>query len=303
MTTTTSFMKSIDQILGDGRGRFFGHGYLKNTQIVSPEETVESGTNSGLTWRGGVQTAADWSIKDGVQQTPHLSTIDAVELSLQCVRSMATMASKVAGDADTLIKSIQIVAGNAPVDGDLSDIDIHGQLHPQQDDTSTLSLTIANMRVEIVLDPHMTDASNLEYPGKQPLSVSDILLHVDTSLDDPVMASGMAEPATPDSHSGWSHSSCFVAALQLGQALLYRLDGIDRANSNTLWMKRASFERLGSIPAFSNAQPIHVELRNVRRYNKPDGTWRRADIVGVIANRRVVCSVTHKLPAPQQQAS
>jgi hypothetical protein len=300
---TISFLKSIDQILGDRRDRFFGHGYLKNTQIVSRAKTVGSATNPGLAWRGGVQTASDWSIKDGVRQSPHLSTIDAVELSLQCVRSMASVVSEVAGDPDTMIKSIHIVAGNAPVDGDLSDIDILGQLDRQQDGTSTLSLTIANMSVEIALDPHLTDTSRLEYPGRQPLSVQDILLHVDKNLDDPIIGAAMAEPDSAEWSNGWSHSTCFVATLQLGQALLYSLDGIDRASSNTLWMKRASFERLGVIPAFSNGQPIHVELRNVRRYDKPDGTWRRADIVGVVANRRIVCSVTHKLPAPRQSAN
>jgi len=83
----------------------------------------------------------------------------------------------------------------------------------------------------------------------------------------------------------------FVAALQLGQVLLYRLDGLERAASNTLWMRRTVIE-----PTNDRTGRFTTALENERRLENAAGTWRSADVVAAHSGLALRCSVAHLLP-------
>src|SRR5690606_21392631 len=68
----------------------------------------------------------------------------------------------------------------------------------------------------------------------------------------------------------------FVAALQLGQVLLYSLDGVARADSNTLWMRRTVIRPAPETPADGR---FEVRLREPRQLRGAPGAWRSAEMV------------------------
>lgn len=95
---------------------------------------------------------------------------------------------------------------------------------------------------------------------------------------------------------GLSLVDAFVMSLQLGQVLLYELDGVDRAASNTLWMRRTTIEAASPYRSCAQPFPVAASLQEPRRLVARDRDWRTADIVSVIRHIRTRCSVAHELP-------
>ncbi|MFJ6537916.1 AvrD family protein [Paenarthrobacter sp. NPDC091711] len=95
-----------------------------------------------------------------------------------------------------------------------------------------------------------------------------------------------------------SAAEYFVATLQLGQVLLYRLDAMNRSDSNTLWMRKTRMTFSGPGPKIGGGRgtALGVRLRRSRLIGKNDGSWRCADVVGTFDGGEVVCSVAHELP-------
>ncbi|MFG2985035.1 AvrD family protein [Streptomyces sp. NPDC048258] len=91
----------------------------------------------------------------------------------------------------------------------------------------------------------------------------------------------------------------FVVGLQLGQVLLYRLDGGSRAESGTLWMRTAVLEAHGPPPPLVDGRAVdaaaHLADSALLRTSSGD-VWRRADVVGTLGGLRLRCSVAHRLP-------
>jgi hypothetical protein len=88
---------------------------------------------------------------------------------------------------------------------------------------------------------------------------------------------------------------CFVTALQLGQVLLYELDGVSRAESSTLWMRKTVLELVTAKPV-TGPIPAHVVLEDSTLLNSRTGIWRSADIVTEFHGIRLRCSVAHQIP-------
>ncbi|MEO3851072.1 AvrD family protein [Streptomyces sp. B8F3] len=92
----------------------------------------------------------------------------------------------------------------------------------------------------------------------------------------------------------------FVAALQLGQVLLYRYDGIERAASHTLWMRTTSIS-LADTPdsaggtAYDDGR-LRVALRRPVKLTTERGTWRVGRLTSTSAGMRLACNVAHLLP-------
>ncbi|MGW1491293.1 AvrD family protein [Streptomyces sp. NPDC002402] len=87
----------------------------------------------------------------------------------------------------------------------------------------------------------------------------------------------------------------FVSALQLGQVLLYRLDGVNRATSNTLWMRSTTIVPATTEPAGDDGR-FQVTLARPTKLPTRQGTWRAAQITTTYAGMRLACNVAHLLP-------
>ncbi|MCW5235644.1 AvrD family protein [Verminephrobacter eiseniae] len=243
---------------------------------------------------GQVRVPEVWSKKGTNHQTPHLSTIDVIELSIECLREFLNSTLHQSVISTGSIRRMSIVAGRKPVEGSLDDIDIFGKAKKEIDGSYVLELSIANMTLNITYAPTAYPGLPTVPRGKQPIIVGDVMIN---SGEGQSTASAVVTPLSICTDETWSISSCFAASLQLGQALLYNLDGMDRSQSNTLWMKRTTIEFSQELSRSTQLQqPIFTRLENERKYIKPDGEWRRADIVSVICNAKIICSVTHRLP-------
>ncbi|WP_019932779.1 AvrD family protein [Nocardia sp. BMG111209] len=103
-----------------------------------------------------------------------------------------------------------------------------------------------------------------------------------------------AESAHPDSSS---IVDIVVGAAQLSQILLYRLDDLDRARSNTLWMRKLEISASG--PDRPTAAPFDgtAEVRRVSIVNRGGQRWRSADMLIKEFNGMVgSCLLAHQLP-------
>lgn len=89
----------------------------------------------------------------------------------------------------------------------------------------------------------------------------------------------------------------FVVALQLGQILLYRLDGIERGTSNTLWMRRTVICADSPHRPANRSYPVTARLADPLVIQARGGTWRTGEIDCALAGVSVRCAVTHQLPA------
>ncbi|MBG7464639.1 avrd-related protein [Pseudomonas aeruginosa] len=230
-----SFYQGIDDFLGKRESRYFGEGYLRSDQSIRDFRIHHNESGLHFSCLGSVCLPELWSQKGDSQQTPHLSTIDVIELSVASLRRLFQSTLHGVVVPATSIKRIKITAGNSPVESDLDSIGITGHVRSDHGGEYVVDIQIVNMTLEIAfshgLGPHAPALSS----EKQPVKVHNVMA---LAHEEQAVAFAMVKSEHSDVNQSWSLSSCFAAALQLGQTLLYELDGVSRAESNTLWMKR-----------------------------------------------------------------
>lgn len=326
---------SIDHLLGDGRGRFFSHGYKSTSPSLHAVQLHRDGAQSTLTARAGIRVRGVWSVKGEKAQLPHLGTTDVLVLASR----MAEVLLSAQGLRDLLpqsfLRSVTITGGNKPIEKGLDDLACSATARTQLGaPSSTVRCTIESMTVILEIEhgtsaptrdlgvapavissadavalPEIDPASLYgELWSQRHVSLSNVLLdqHAGTALaqlsflQDPPLSAGHVSTGLEAHHiHRLSALEYFVATLQLGQVLLYRLDGVDRAQSNTLWMRKTRIvltepTRRGPLP---HAVALNSELQNSRIITRGDESWRCADVVGSFDGGEVVCSVAHQLPA------
>ncbi|MET7802849.1 AvrD family protein [Streptomyces decoyicus] len=89
----------------------------------------------------------------------------------------------------------------------------------------------------------------------------------------------------------------FVVVLQLGQIVLYELDEVPRAESNTMWMRQTVIEVGEPQRPLTEPGRVTVRLADLELLTTADGeTWRSADIVGALDHLAIRVSIAHRLP-------
>ena len=197
---------------------------------------------------------------------------------------------------------------------------------------STVDGRVAGMRVRIVLEHDAGDLPGTHRAGWLPMpdgvpahrrpgafgrgyaggwqSIRHVILDLaDASARAQVCLGTGAAPPAPPASAGRSASSrppsaidSFVVALQLGQALLYEIDEIPRAESDTLWMRHTTIIDEVAAATASPAAPGEPVVATARLCDpvlvtSRDATWRTATIDADLAGIRTRCAVAHRLPA------
>ncbi|MCA4135044.1 AvrD family protein [Arthrobacter sp. M4] len=338
---------SIDDILGDGRHRFFSQGYKNTNPMLRGLRVSHTVPESTLTATASLGVQGSWSVKGTSAQTPHLGTTDVLVLAARAAEAL--LASRYSPDVlpAAYIRSVTISGGSQPVEDSLADLPCTASLqtvtNPDADSLglSFLRCSVASMSAELELVHGVTELglASVQSPSEDALvgdagtrlygklwtqrqvSLLDVAVNPDdgtvgarvtvrqhpgTSGESPLPhgefnlpqgeRNGL-EAAYPKAMSAVEH---FVAALQLGQVLLYRLDAMSRAKSNTLWMRktRISLQQAGptAVDGTGAGSHLDVRLRRSRLIAKDGETWRVADVVGKFDGGEVVCSVAHQLP-------
>ncbi|MEV7866828.1 AvrD family protein [Streptomyces sp. NPDC088124] len=304
-------LDSVDDFLGAREGRFFGEGF-KRVHHSLTDITIGDGTISAA---AGLKIPGSWSRKGETNQRPHLSTLDVMLFGAQLTGLYAAHTGRLGPDAPFTVRSLTIKAGRKPQEDDLDTFEASGRLLGMADDgaiTLECRIGLLTVRVEAAAgtgrpprDPAGEEAryaTAAELPGvwnNAPFGVphrdrSQFLTSVDITADASVARAdlGLAPDGEP------SMVDLFVSALQLGQVLLYSLDGVARSDSNTLWMRRTAIGPAdGTQPSGNGYGRFQVALSEPRLLNGAQGSWRSADVVTTYAGQRLTCSVAHQLPA------
>lgn len=325
--SATESHASIDDLLGDGRHRFFSHGYKSTNPQLHDLRMAHTVSESVLTGRASLGMQGTWSVKGNSEQTPHLGTTDV--LVLACRMAEALLASRYSPEVlpTAYLESVTISGGSEPVEGALDNLGCRATLQRMSNGSAsvlrcsvasmTATLEIAHASVELGLasvqspseEALVGDAGTRLYGGlwaERQVSLENVQIEDE---DGTARARLSFRQQPPRSHQDdrrgleaaypWALSAVeyFVATLQLGQVLLYRLDAMDRADSNTLWMRKTRLTLRRPHPAAEPGTGIAVRLSKNRMIVKGGSSWRCADVVGTFDGGEVVCSVAHRLPA------
>uniref|UniRef100_A0AAU2JRY0 AvrD family protein n=1 Tax=Streptomyces sp. NBC_00049 TaxID=2903617 RepID=A0AAU2JRY0_9ACTN len=110
-------------------------------------------------------------------------------------------------------------------------------------------------------------------------------------------------PGRPSAGLGAAHEpavsmvDAFVTALQLAQVMLYEHDGVNRKDSNTLWMRQTVMTAPEPpLPHGAEAAPVTTRLADLGLLRLGGGLWRTLDVVAEMAGIHVRSAVTHRLP-------
>lgn len=328
---TVARYASIDDVLGSRETRFFGDGFrrtqhhLRDTSIFSGEAGA-----TRLTSRAGVTYPENWSRKGQMDQRPHLSTIDVLVIAAQLSELLVAHELRLnrSQRRAAALRTVRIKAGRTPVEEELADFAATARVLRTVDDTggtarTGTSCTVGNLRAECeILHPAESrsrdeadafawgepdDPQRSLYAGafrRRRQFLEDIEADFGASRARARLRTVFGEqtegaPQGLDATLYFAASpvDCFAAALQLGQFLLYQLDGIPRAQSQTLWMRGTTLELDPHRDALPAAASTVTSLEHSQLLKNAQGeVWRTADIVGELHGTRVRCSVAHRIP-------
>lgn len=318
-------LQSVDEFLGAREGRFFGEGFKRVVHTLT-DITVRPSTEGGtIGATAGIAIPGSWSRKGEVSQRPHLSTLDVMHFGASLTGLYLAHAHGAGPHDPFTVRALTIKAGRQPQEDHLDTFEVSGR-HLSTTSLgsgvhrTTMACRVGLLSIEVdaehgsapphrpVPDGHHTAANALPGPwNRAPFGTphrhrSQLLTSVEadvarlraaaelTLVDDP--AGAVTESGDGGAAGQPSMIDHFVSALQLGQVLLYALDEVDRAASNTLWMRRTVLEPSDA----ADDGRLGVTLEKVRGLPSKQGTWRSADIVSTFGGRRLRCSVAHLLP-------
>ncbi|MBD0711692.1 MULTISPECIES: AvrD family protein [unclassified Streptomyces] len=324
------YLPNISDYLGAPERRFFGEGYKRSrhrlTDFHLPEPDGAASDAPRLAATAQVEYPSDWSRKGDTDQRPHLSTVDVLLLGAQLTEALLTSHLGLTERelATVWLARVRIKAGNRPVEDDLTGFPVSAQLagrlsSPRPGRARTaVEATVGTLRIRL-------EADHPDVPGARPRTapvvrdggygdtrrlgvqrVESMQVRPGSSVTTADVRLTGGPEGTLDGMEGEQQPSvhlvdAFVTALQIGQVLLYELDQVPRADSDTLWMRSTLLEATTPHRPRATADggplPMRAELRDsVLLHNHLGETWRRADIAAQLADISVVCSVVHRLP-------
>ncbi|MET9695832.1 AvrD family protein [Streptomyces sp. NPDC006529] len=347
-TTTPQklFLKSVDDYLGPGEGRFFSRGYQRAEYLVrdvvaTPVTTERPGIRATV----DVSYPADWSRKkNGTDLRPHLSTVDALVLGVQLAELHLVHAYGLTGDARGTMRLRKVVlrAGGAPQE-DLLRIPASSRLVRTDDVPGVPGRRLSvhdgavgelRVRCEIEhdegvraedegvfgsLDEVLGEGARRFYGDgfkRRRHVIRDVVVDMEelAATAGVHFVPGPAERADGPGALGVDAATepsvslvdAFVVNLQLVQVLMYELDRVDRASSNTLWMMQTVLTAADTalpLPVRGDeAQAASARLTAKRVLPLRGGVWRSVDIEASLGGVGVRASFAHELP-PEAAAS
>lgn len=279
--------RSIDDYLGPASGRFFGGGYRRVTYRLHTSERSRGAGEERLRATAAIAYPADWSRKaTATPLKPHLSTLDALIVGAESVRPAGWL------------RRVDIRAGALPYEEGLDRVPIDARVQPSAAtgaDVSLVECRIGNMQVRSEVRETTQSAADagLGHYANHTQAVADLAVDLDALGADAEVSLGSADSA--GGGRPVTMVDAFVVALQVGQVLLYELDGVDRARSNTLWMRRTTMSRATAPSRTPDRFRIRASLEGASLVHARGGRWRTATIVADCHGVQTRCAVAHEL--------
>ncbi|MFI9503729.1 AvrD family protein [Nocardia sp. NPDC052566] len=309
---------TIDDYLGPREHRFFGEGFKRAAHRITDVRIHPAGDGTGIvTSTVGVEYPADWSRKGDHDQRAHLSTVDVLVLAARLIETYLTRVRGLTRGqlATAVLEQVSVRAGAAPVEDDLRGFPASARISSAAAAADGSVTTVAECAIGtltlrcrvrheagtgVARSPHWFE--ELREPGPY-LFAEDYTARkqfLEAVTVHRVHGQALATVRIHAPRTGLPASALvvdtFVVGLQLGQLLLYELDGLSRADSDTLWMRRTIVEcgehQLSRVPA----APAVARLENSKLIEKSGNqVWRIADIVCEFQQIEMRCSVAHRI--------
>ncbi|WP_020141207.1 AvrD family protein [Streptomyces sp. 351MFTsu5.1] len=337
MTDTTtapeSVRRTVDDYLGPGEKRFFGDGYKRAVQTLG-DIVLDVGPDGAgsVRARASVRYPEDWSRKGRRNQAPHLSSIDVLLLAGEVAEVYLTHALGLdaRSRSEMRLRKVRMKAGTSPVEEALDGFEVRAaitSLPPQAHTARRVSVAdcqvgALRVRCEIehpagtvrpgtggyhgpddLLGPAELRPFRAAHKTKSQL-IQDLRVDLGELSARATVGSRSSAPAALTvqglesySHPATSILDVFVCAIQLGQILLYELDGVPRSESNTLWMRQSVLTIADTARPVTSPAPLSVRLAEPQLLTTREGdTWRSVEIAGELQHMSVTCSAAHRLP-------
>ncbi|MER7929773.1 AvrD family protein [Streptomyces sp. NPDC096057] len=348
-------LASIDDFLGPREGRFLGEGFKRVAHSLTdltvtpgPAPTGGPGRAHGPGGAACIRATAHlalpatWSRKGDRYPTPHLSSLDVMLFAARLTGLYAAHTCSLGPGDRFEVCSVDIKAGARPDEEGLESFPVTGALAAAESTgplwSTTLDCRVGSLSARVharhspARRPPAAPRSYYlaeELPGPwndAPYGVPHGARHqlltgvrITDGTEEPYASARVA--LVPDGARGLRDATpatmidAFVAAMQLGQVLLYTLDGVERADSNNLWMRRtrittdtADPDTAGSDTAGTGGPgeaggEVTARLGRARLLNSASGTWRTAEISGALHGVRAWASVAHLLASPSPSGS
>ncbi|MFI6214719.1 AvrD family protein [Nocardia brasiliensis] len=322
---------SYDEPLGPHTSRYFGDGY-KNvgrefTRLALSRSNQLGAKHSG---RARLTYPAGWSTKREGELVPHVSSVDTVMLAAAlCDAAVARSRELSAAEsARSWVRHATVRAGASPHE-DLADVPVTAEVVGASDTTeseieTTFKFQVGPLNGTLSIvhppgsgaqsEPGLDEFDGLaEIFGPAPhYYLNGLVNHTLTASELTVDETGTRitgqHRITPGqvggfsgAESAYSYSSSpidsVVGAAQSSQILLYHLDSLTRANSNTLWMRKLEFITAGPHRPIDDSFEGILEIRRASIIDRGGSRWRSADIqIKAFNGVTGSCLLAHQLP-------
>lgn len=329
MIATRLCFSSIDDCLGPGHERYFAQGYRRVQHHVSAVELRLDPSAPMATANATARLSFpdDWSVKGADRaRTPHLTSIDCVVLSVRLIEALLGGALGLGPGRlrRAQLRKITVRAGTKPIE-EVDDVPLTGELLIPGGGRESLleadvECRIGTMRVSAVVELPVGAAPTPPQADTDEAACAayyfrEIYKAQDRSIDNVVLetASGSAAATVtvrgPSATDGFS-SACLpgftlidgmLVLAQLSQALLYELDGMTRASSDNLWMRRLMIESAVAAPSdLTKLDGLRVgtSLTKTTIVQVNGERWRTSDWAAEILGTRYTYGLAHKTDPP-----
>ncbi|MFZ2172541.1 MAG: AvrD family protein [Rhodococcus sp. (in: high G+C Gram-positive bacteria)] len=330
--TSSTVQPSLDDVLGAADHRYFGRGY-KNVNHDLIDLDLGRSTAPGTEHRAVavLDYPRRWSEKGSKELAPHVSSIDTVALAAALLEAALGYTRRLDPDeqAQVWVSHAKVSAGTRPEE-DLHRVPVSAVVTgveqlPAGTVATTATFRVGQLRGTMTLihpagagEQHRGGTDRVPGPSAQvlPFYLGGYKSHTLTARDltvdsDSVTATVEIDIDTTTTFGGaetaWPRSvsviDAVLGAAQLSQVLLYRLDGVDRTTSNTLWMRK--LELVAAGPDRDAGRPFRgqVRVRRLSTIHRSGAVWRSADLVvtdfgGVTGS----CLLAHELPTRKEHS-
>jgi hypothetical protein len=334
MTTHTT-SGSIDEHLGPASGRYFGEGFKRVDHALTELSLGQLDGRGCVAATATLSYPGDWSRKSAGSLRPHLSSIDGLVIAVELADAYLThsFGLDLARRRRAWVRSFEMRVA-APTE-ELESFPVSARhegctpvLGGYCDFVSTFACLVGTIRVTCEIEHEIAtcDARAGRYATADELLGDALLRHygdaykrrtqdiaeVATSADDETVraAIGVRDPlATVDLGLGGAYQpavsmvDCLLSMAQLAQVLAYSLDSVQRAESNTFWMRRLSFSADTPVHALGERFDAGLGVPRSKLLEVGGSRWRALDLGGHFGAISTNGSIAHALPAARTARS
>ncbi|WP_242855855.1 AvrD family protein [Ruminiclostridium josui] len=297
---TNEVYETIDELLGDKDKRYFSSGF-KNVKHLFNDISISLFRNE-LTAKCSAIYPENWSIKEnGTVLKPHVSTLDILVFAF-CLNTLFVSHIYQLNNTqidDMWIKKVTIKAGSNP-EYNLEEIDIHTNFlgTSKTDDVrynSVFSNEIAGFNVVIEIE-HFINSITTEdiYYSSMNCAGSTIAgycrqlvdknkiydlsnIYIDKNSQSLYSNVNIRKTEAISDNNIYSIIDLFACASQQMQALIYRIDNIERKCSNNLWMRKVNIEYKKPISTLKSFRQS-VSISKSKILSMKGSIWRIATL-------------------------